>query len=92
SSCIAIKAGIAAGEPVKSLERHWTLAPQAYRDHLGGRYDNRRSANTKIRNTNKVLRDFGNEGVLPPLCLSLMGFREDNSTHLRSVAEVTVDS
>ncbi|MGO8235285.1 hypothetical protein ACC806_03615 [Rhizobium ruizarguesonis] len=92
SSCIAIKAGIAAGEPVKSLERHWTMATQEYRDHLGGRYENRRSANTKIRNTNKVLRDFGNEGVLPPLGLSLMGFREDNPTHLRSVAEVTVDS
>lgn len=92
AACSAVRNSIAAAEAMKPLERHWTMVTQEYRDHVGGRYENKGSANAKLRTTNRLLRDFGNDAVLPPHSLNLVGFREDNPTHLRSAAEVTPES
>lgn len=88
-ACVSVKDSIVAGVPVKTLERGWTMVTQEYRDEVGVRYGSTRLANTKLKQTNKILRNFGNDAVLPPHTLNLVGFREDNPTHLRSVAEIT---
>lgn len=88
-SCRALREGIATSVPPKALARDFTVATQEYRDHVGELYDNVASRNGKVKSTNAVIRYLSADSVLPPLELSLIGFRNDRKIHLRSIAEVT---
>lgn len=86
-SCTAVVEGIMDGVLLSSLSTAWKLATLEFRDSLGTRYPNRVTANSKVATCNAVMRLFGNDGVLPLLDRPLQRFREDNRTHLLSVAE-----
>jgi hypothetical protein len=88
-SCTAIFDGAVNGRPSKSLASEFTIATQEWRDRLAADYENVTSRNTKVGTSNTVIRHLSVDGILPPFELALIGFREDNKTHLRSVAEVT---
>lgn len=91
-ACRSLRDGIAQGILVKGLAKDFTKASQEYRDHLSIRYEKVSTRNTKIVETNAIIRHLSADAVLPPLALPLIGYREDNKTHLRSVAEVTEHS
>ncbi|RVA56684.1 hypothetical protein EN933_05680, partial [Mesorhizobium sp. M7A.F.Ca.US.001.01.1.1] len=88
-SCRSLREGIENGLGASSLAKDFTVATQEYRDHLGVVHKNLNSRNGKIAVTNAVIRHLSAASVLPPLDLPLIGFRNDNRTHLRSIAEVT---
>lgn len=89
AACMALLEGLSHGAKARSFAKEFTLATQGYRDSLVERYDHPPSRNGKLTMTNSVIKVFSNDGLLPPLELGLIAFREDNQNHLRSVAEVT---
>ncbi|MDR9811273.1 hypothetical protein [Rhizobium hidalgonense] len=88
-ACMTLLDSLSNGVQPASLGKEFTLATQAYRDSLVGKYENVLSRNTKLTTTNSIIKCFSNDGILPPHELRLIAFREDNINHLRSVAEVT---
>jgi len=89
SACISLFQGLSGGGDVRQLQKEFTLATQLYRDSLIERYDNVRSRNSKLGVTSGVIKRFSSQGILPPLELGLIGFREHEVEHLRSVAEIS---
>lgn len=88
-ACVTLLDSLSNGVQPASLAKEFTLATQAYRDSLVGKYENVLSRNTKLTTTNSIIKCFSNDGIFPPHELRLIAFREDNINHLRSVAEVT---
>jgi hypothetical protein len=90
--CKRIKDQLGSAERASLLERDWVMATQEYRDNLFVRYSNGGTAGKTISTANSILKNLGNDGVFPPQTLPLIGFRNDNATHLPSVAEVAPGS
>jgi hypothetical protein len=88
-SCQSFWEGVANGIAVKLLAKDFTVATQEYRDHLGVACAKVSTRNQKITVANAIIRHLSADAVLPSLELPLIGFRDDNKTHLRSIAEVT---
>ncbi|TBC84265.1 hypothetical protein [Rhizobium ruizarguesonis] len=88
-NCVTVVQALSQGGRASGLSKEFALATQAYRDTLVERYENTSTRNQRVSATNIVIRNFSNEGVLPPHELGLLAFREDTKRHLRSVAEVT---
>jgi hypothetical protein len=86
---LAVKEGLISGARPSSLGREWAIATQEYRDVIAAKYQNAGTGNNKLHWINKILRNFGNDGVLPPLEIPLISLRHDTKTHLRSIAEVS---
>lgn len=91
-ACQSVREGIAQLLPVKGLEGEFTKATQEYRNHLESVYKSIGTRNSKISDTNTVIRHLAADSVLPPLALPLIGYRQDNKIHRRSVVEVTETS
>jgi hypothetical protein len=88
TSCRRFKEALDRGVPVKYLAREWSIVTLDFRDELASRTATS-TLKTRLMTTNSVLRNLGNDGVLPPLDLPLTKPRVDSAKHLLSVAEVT---
>ncbi|MEH6691142.1 MAG: hypothetical protein V7774_08160 [Pseudorhizobium pelagicum] len=89
SYCRSLFHGLGNGVPAKSLETEFTRATQEYRERLRELNAHIETCNAKINTTNTIIRKFSGDAVLPHLGLYLIGFRNDNPTHLQSFAEAS---
>ncbi len=87
-ACVTLLNSLSNGGQPAGLAKEFTLATQAYRDSLADRYSHAPTRNAKVSLTNSVIKLLSNDGILPPLELGLIAFREDSKNYIRSVAEV----
>lgn len=83
---------LCSGYNLREADRDWVFVTLQYRDDLRARNSETSTCNNKIAFVSSVFRALANEGVLPSLDLPLRPFRDDDQTHIRSVAEVTPET
>ncbi|UIJ85298.1 hypothetical protein LZK77_16410 [Rhizobium leguminosarum] len=91
-SCAQIRDALSSGADLREVDRDWVLVTLEFRAHLRSKNAETGTCNNKIAFINSVFGAMGNEGVLPVLDLPIRPFRDDNETHIRSVAEVLPDT
>jgi len=85
--CRSVVDGLNSDVSVRGLTSEFTRSLQEYRDHLRAANEMDSTCNLKISVANSVVRRLSAHAVLPTPTLYLIGFREDKSSHISTVAE-----